>query len=178
MWMASPLDRYPRRAAAAARTRSAILDAARMLVRDAAGTSPSVGAIASRAGVSRLSVYHHFGSRAGVLHAMADQARPLPAAAGGDPRAALTAAVAQWAGDPALYRRLPDAVVSTRELATSLAAADRLRPGCSLKEAEDVLAVLTSFATFDRLHQDGRRSTAAVMEILMRMAGSILNPST
>ena len=47
----------------------------------------------------------------------------------------------------------------------------------ALKEAEDVIAVLTSFAAFDRLHQDGRRSTAAVIEILMRMAGSILNPS-
>ena len=47
----------------------------------------------------------------------------------------------------------------------------------SLKEAEDVIAVLTSFAAFDRLHQDGRRSTAAVIEILMRMAGSIINPS-
>jgi AcrR family transcriptional regulator len=178
MSVAARVHRYPRRAAAATRTRAAILEAARMLVRDAAGRSPSVGQIASAAGVSRLSVYHHFGSRAGVLGALADQAQPLPAAAGADARAVVATAVAQWAGDPALYRRLPDAAVSTRELATSLAAEDRLRPGCSLKEAEDVLAVLTSFAAFDRLHQDGRRSTAAVIEILMRMAGSILNPST
>jgi AcrR family transcriptional regulator len=176
--MSAEQARYPRRAAAAARTRSAILEAARVLMRDPAGRPPSVGAIASTAGVSRLSVYHHFGSRAAVFDALAEQAHPLPVTAGTDPRALLAASVARWASDPALYRRLPDTAVETRELAASLAAEDRLRPGCSLKEAEDVLAVLTSFPTFDRLHQDGRRSTTAVIEILMRMAGSILNPQT
>jgi len=147
-------------------------------VRETAGLEdPTVGAIASEAGVSRLSVYHHFGSRAGVLDALADEAR-LPATAGGDLRAFLSAAVAHWARDPALYRRLPDAVVPTHELASLLAAEDRLRPGCSIKEAEDVIAVLTSFPAFDRLYQDARRSTAAVTEILTRMAASILNTST
>jgi len=159
---------------AAGRTRRAILEAVQTLLRDRP-EGPTVGAIAKQAGVSRLSVYHHFGSRAGVLDALAGAARPLPTPAGGDLRAVLAAAAAHWAGDPALYRRLPDASVSMHELATSLAAEDRLRPGCSIKEAEDVIAVLASFPTFDRLHQDGRRSTAAVIEILLRMAGSILN---
>ena len=36
---------------------------------------------------------------------------------------------------------------------------------------------LTSFAVFDRLHQDGRRSPSAVAEILMRLAGAILSPA-
>jgi hypothetical protein len=43
-----------------------------------------------------------------------------------------------------------------------------------LKEAEDVIRVLTSFATFDRLHQGGRRSVPAVVEILVRMTGAIV----
>jgi hypothetical protein len=34
---------------------------------------------------------------------------------------------------------------------------------------------VTSFAAFDRLHRDGRRSTSAVAEILSRMAGAVLN---
>jgi len=140
-----------------------------------------MGAIAVKAGVSRLSVYHHFGSRAGVLAAVAEAASAFNRSGGTDLRSFMTEAVAHWATDPPLFRRLPgtaDIQEHPRELASRLAADDRLRPGCSLKEAEDVIAVLTSFAAFDRLHQDGRRSTAAVTEILMRMAGSILNPAT
>ncbi len=140
-----------------------------------------MGGIAAHAGVSRLSVYHHFGSRAGVLAAVAEAAHASGSAGGTDLRALIAAAVAHWATDPPLFRRLPgtaDIQEQPRELATRLAADDRLRPGCSLKEAEDVIAVLTSFAAFDRLHQDGRRSTAAVTEILIRMTGSILNPPT
>jgi hypothetical protein len=65
-----------------------------------------------------------------------------------------------------------------RALAERLASADQLRPGCSLKEAEDVIGALTSFAVFDRLHQDGRRSSTAIAEILMRLAGAILSPAS
>jgi AcrR family transcriptional regulator len=139
-----------------------------------------VGAIAHKAGVSRLSVYHHFGSKAGVLAAVAEAAHSAGRSGGTDLRSFIAEAVAHWATDPPLFRRLtkPDSDERPRELAARLAADDRLRPGSSLKEAEDVIAVITSFATFDRLHQDGRRSTAAVTEILMRMAGSILNPHT
>ncbi len=140
-----------------------------------------MGAIAGHAGVSRLSVYHHFGSRAGVLAAVAEAAQVSGRSDEIDLRSVIAGAVAHWATDPSLFRRLPDTPEPherLRELAARLAAEDRLRPGCSLKEAEDVIALLTSFAAFDRLHQDGRRSTAAVTEILMRMAGSILNPRT
>jgi AcrR family transcriptional regulator len=139
-----------------------------------------VGAIAHKAGVSRLSVYHHFGSRAGVLAAVAEAAHSAGRSGATDLRSFIAEAVAHWATDPPLFRRLtkPDGDERPRELAARLAADDRLRPGSSLKEAEDVIAVITSFATFDRLHQGGRRSTAAVTEILMRMAGSILNPHT
>jgi hypothetical protein len=110
-----------------------------------------------------------------VLTAVAAEAGSPAPAATGDLRSFVATAVAHWATDPPLFRRVPEPPVPTHELASRLAAEDRLRPGCSLKEAEDVIAVLASFAAFDRLHQDGRRSTAAVTEILMRMAGSILN---
>ena len=53
-----------------------------------------------------------------------------------------------------------------------------MRPGCSLKEAEDVIGALTSFGVFDQLHQDGRRSPASVADILMRLAAAILNPES
>src|SRR5713226_2617167 len=97
----------------------------------------------------------------------------------------ITAACGVWSSDPALFRALP-AVTSPGDLAASkdralaerLASADQLRPGCSLKEAEDVIGTLTSFAVFDRLHQDGRRSSTAIAEILMRLAGAILTPAS
>lgn len=168
----------PRRESAASRTRRSILQATQALLRDRP-EGPTVGAIARQAGVSRLSVYHHFGSRAGLLAAVSEAAHASSRSGGTDLRSLIAGAVAHWATDPQLFRRLtatPDIYERPRELAARLAADDRLRPGCSLKEADDVIAVLTSFAAFDRLHQDGRRSTAAVTEILMRMAGSILSP--
>lgn len=179
-----------KRQAGVDRTRAAVLAAARELVASGGGSNLSVGAVARRAGVSRLTIYNRFGSRSELLRAVAGeahrQALPRPGAGTDDPRQELrdriTTACATWSSDPALFRALPavtstsdPAAIKDRALAEKLAAADQLRPGCSLKEAEDVIGALTSFAVFDRLHQDGRRSSAAVAEILMRLAGAILS---
>jgi AcrR family transcriptional regulator len=182
--------RLGRRQAAADRTRAAILEAARDLL--AAGSPPrlSVGAVATRAGVSRITVYNRFGSREGLLQSLAAEAgrRPGPFPAeqvDDDSRARLRrrigSACSTWASDPPLFRQLPDvgaieqrAAESDRAMVERLAATDQLRPGCSIKEAEDVIAVVTSFASFDRLHNAGRRTPAAVAEILMRLAGGVL----
>jgi AcrR family transcriptional regulator len=181
-----------KRQAGVDRTRAAVLAAARELVAAGGSASLSVGAVARRAGVSRLTIYNRFGSRSGLLHAVAGEAhgRAVPPPANGvakDPRDELrdriAAACSVWSSEPALFRALPAAsaggessALKDRGLAERLAVADQLRPGCSLKEAEDVIGVLTSFAVFDRLYQDGRRSSAAVAEMLMRLAGAILNP--
>ena len=166
-------------------TRARLLSAARELVARGDGPLPSAGAVARHAGVSRLTVYHHFGSIGGLMSALVSAAAP-PAAADGPElrpvealRLAILSACEHWAAEPALYRRLPAAAgagygAAGHELALALANADELRPGCSLREAEDVIALLTSFAPFDRLHQDGRRSSAAVGAILFRLAGGVL----
>jgi hypothetical protein len=80
-----------------------------------------------------------------------------------------------------VFRRLPSNAATAdgeasedRRLAERLAAADQLRAGCSIKEAEDVIGLLTSFPTFDRLHQDGRRSATVVAAILVRLVAAIL----
>ena len=181
--------RLGRRQVVVDRNRAAILNTARELLAAGNSRSISVGAVARRAGVSRLTIYNRFGSRAGLLRAVIDSARPSAqspsAAAIGDPRARLrqriTESCVQWASDPALFRRLPELGLAgsestddDRALAEELATADQLRPGCSLKEAEDVIGTLTSFATFDRLHKDGRRSVTAVAEILLRLAGAVV----
>jgi AcrR family transcriptional regulator len=185
--MASRNYRLGRRQEAADRTRATILSAARDLL--ASGDNPelSAGAVARRAGVSRLTLYNRFGSKAGLLRELAAGARRViaPGPAGTDPRDQLRQRVvdscAMWSSDPALFRHLPRAAgVETetpnddRGLAERLAASDQLRPGCSLKEAEDVIGAITSFPVFDRLHRDGRRSATAVAEILMRLTAAIL----
>ena len=175
-----------RRQGAVDRTRVAILAAARELV--AAGEPGlSTGAVAKRAGVSRITVYNQFGSKAGLLRELSAGVRSRPRRAPDqvDPREQLrrriTDSCAHWSSDPALFRRLPqigglevEAPDDDRALVQRLVATAHLRAGCSIKEAEDVIGAVTSFAVFDRLYKDGRRSQAAVVEILMRLASSIL----
>lgn len=187
--MAARNYRLGRRAVEKERTRARILEAARRLVVEA-GPETGVGQVADLAGVSRITVYNQFGSKAGLLDALSpDLGRGFQALpeAGADPAADLwrriEQACAAWAADPLLYRRLgPQREAGRSEadqaLAGSLAAHDRLRPGCSIREAADVIGILTSFPAFDRLHGQGRRSPSAVAEILHRMASGIMAPSS
>src|SRR5881296_2997728 len=65
--------RLGRRKPAADRTRARVLRAARELLAARAGAQPfSVDAVARRAGVARMTVYHQFGSRRGLLEALFD----------------------------------------------------------------------------------------------------------
>jgi AcrR family transcriptional regulator len=177
-----------RRQGAVDRTRMAILVAARELV--ASGEAVlSTAAVAKRAGVSRVTVYNQFGSKDGLLRELTAKAHnrisgqtPDPADPGDQLRQRIADSCAHWSSHPALFRRLPqigdldvEAPGGDRALAEQLAATDQLRPGCSIKEAEDVIGAVTSFAVFDRLHKDGRRSQAAVVEILMRLVATILS---
>jgi AcrR family transcriptional regulator len=177
--------RLGRRQPSVDRTRAAILAAARELVSAGSLAAVSVGAISRRAGVSRITVYNQFGSKAALIAALAAR----PGAGSSEPaleplddlRRHLSRSCAAWSSNPALFRNLPHANSSVeleedRTLAERLAAADRLRPGCSIKEAQDVIGVLRSFGAFDALHRDGRRPVAAVAEILMRLAAGILSP--
>ncbi len=173
--------RLGRRQASVDRTAAAIVSAARQVLIEGSPSGLSVGAVARRAGVSRLTIYNRFGSRARLLEAAVPHPMVIEPDSE-DPREALRLllqrACSAWAAHPALFRYLPETEHgdpdAARHLAERLASADALRAGCSLREAQDVVGALTSFALFDRLHQDGRRSAAAVAEILMRMGAGIL----
>ena len=162
--------RLGRRQASVDRTAQNILAAARRQLEQGAGLS--VGAVAQAAGVTRATVYNRFGSAAALLRSLT----PPAAAPAPELQGYLAVRCTGWTANPNLYRHLPevDVTETTRHLAEDMARADALRPGCSIREAQDVIAVLGSFAVFDRLHQDGRRSPAAVTEILMRLARGIL----
>lgn len=180
--MARRTYRLGKRRALVDRTRELILRAAQ----DELMTGRlSVGGVARRAEVTRITVYNHFGSKAGLLQALDAQVRPLGALPSTDAAARdqlqqrLATACSTWAANASLFRHLPrtgqdDDLGRNRQLAERLAAGDELRPGCSIKEAEDVIGALTSFEVFDRLSKDGRRSPAAVAEILGRLASGIL----
>lgn len=166
------------------RTRQSIVDAARTLIAEGGLQALSLEAVAQAAGVSRITVYNRFGSKAGLVGAVTPPSIQVPSTEVGAPRDQLrqhlVIVCSRWAANPALFRRLPsirepDAADGERRLAERLAECDDLRPGCSIKEAEDVIGALTSFDLFDRLHKDGRRPPAAVAEILMRLASGILH---
>src|SRR2546427_10499834 len=78
--------RLGRRQPAAQRTRARVLRAARELLTARAGAEPfSVDAVARRAGVARMTVYHRFGSRRGLLEALFDSLAPRGERPGGPP---------------------------------------------------------------------------------------------
>jgi AcrR family transcriptional regulator len=168
-----------RRKASVERTSATIVAAARIELEQAPVQALSVGAVAKRAGVTRATVYNRFGSRDGLIRALLPGAG-APSPINKAPRDAvhdfLATRCALWAASPALYRNLPPShdTDDLRQLAEELGRADELRAGCSIKEAQDVLATLGSFPVFDRLYQDGRRSVSSCTEILVRLAGGIL----
>src|SRR2546427_12681953 len=86
--------RLGRRQPAAQRTRARVLRAARELLTARAGAEPfSVDAVARRAGVARMTVYHRFGSRRGLVEGLFDSF-----AAGGELPGGLAAAVGSEGG--------------------------------------------------------------------------------
>ena len=174
--------RLGKRQIAAAETRAQIVAAARSLLGgEEAAARFSVDAVARAADVARMTVYHRFGSRAGLLEVIFDDlaargeiATRLPAAlAQPDPLAALDGFVAAfghfWHADRLLIRRLhaiaaldPEVGAGNqareerrRRLARGLL--DRLaeryrRPEpADLDKAVDLLFTLTAFETFDIL---------------------------
>src|SRR3977135_3127673 len=109
-----------RTAAAAEKRDRVIATAARLLREDASIASFSLDAVAKAAGVTRLTVYHQFGSRRGLLEAVFDEiarqgglTQIADAMAISNPRAALDRLVeifcAFWNRDPAVGR-LPAAM--------------------------------------------------------------------
>src|SRR5260370_4034855 len=119
------------RAAAAAKKRDRVIEAAAGSLReDASIASFSLEAVAKAAGVTRVTVYHQFGSRRGLLEAVCDEiARQgglteiANAMAISDPHAALDRLVeifcAFWNRDPAVGR-LHEAMATDPEFAQAL----------------------------------------------------------
>src|SRR5262249_13541937 len=151
--------RSPLRAENAERTRSRIIKAAaRMLAR---AERFSLDAVARKARVTRLTVYHQFGSRRALLEAVFDDMaargglhRVRDVMANPDPDAALQQIVAIfcdfWRGAPTALRRIHAASASDPEFEESLRARNERRRRLlsvligRMVEGKDVPAKVTS----------------------------------
>jgi len=189
------------RAAAAAAKRDRVIDAAaRSLREDASIASFSLEAVAKAAGVTRLTVYHQFGSRRGLLEAVFDEiARQgglteiADAMAMSDPHAALDRLVeifcAFWNRDPAVGR-LHEAMATDPEFAQALIGRNERRRKTvnvligriagktalprARRDAVDLIFALTSFAMFAMLRAD--RSVEEVCALVKSACHGALGP--
>jgi AcrR family transcriptional regulator len=192
------------RQAATAQTRIRIINAARELLIASDGFSGfSIEMIARRADVARMTVYHQFGSKSGLLEALCDSL----AASGGmdqiatafrqpEPLEALNHYILVfsrfWEVDRLVMRRLralaaldPDfeQVIRARDewrrrgvraITQRLAEQHMLSPTEPLDETVDILFTLISFETFDTL-AGSTRSIEEVAPLVSRLAQAALN---
>ena len=195
--------RLGQRQAATEQTRARILSAARELLMSADGYSRfSIDAVARQADVARMTVYHQFGSKIGLLEGLCDTL----AAGGGmdqlatafrqpEPLEALNQYLLVfsrfWEVDRVVMRRLralaaldPDfeQVIRARDewrrrgvgvIAQRLVERQLLAPGEKMDESVDVLFTLSSFETFDTLAGPAR-SLEDVAPLVCRLARAAL----
>jgi AcrR family transcriptional regulator len=190
--------RMGKRAAAAGQTRTRILEAARQLLANESETDLSMEAIASRANVSRLTLYYQFKSRPGLLEALYDHLamrgnmqRMAEVFHEADPSVALEKMVSIfvgfWSSDPVVIRRVRGMATLDAEISQGIRARDARRPNIAreilrrtaLRREEltteqqnltaDVLGMLTSFESYDALARAGH-GAEAIVATLTRMA--------
>lgn len=192
------------RQAAIEKTRARIISAARELLMENSGYARfSIDAVARQADVARMTVYHQFGSKIGLLEALCDSL----AASGGMRQMATAFSQSEpldslkeyllvfghfWSVDRLVMRRLralaaldPDfeQVIRTRDewrrrgvrvIAERFAVRNSLTPGESLDKTVDILFTLSSFETFDTL-AGSTRSMEDVALLVYELARAALN---
>ena len=191
--------RLGKRAVQAAETRQRIIDAARELIAESGVHDTSLEGVAQRAGSTRTTVYHQFGSREELLLAVMNDAldradvREVRKALQHDDaiealRKTIRASCRFWAGDYALFAQvkglatidpgmteIDDVKEGVRRghitnLARRLADQGCLRVGCSERTALDTLLFLTSFETLDQLYGHSKIRVDAASALLIDLA--------
>ena len=196
-----------RRQVVADETRTRIVRAARKLLATKKGVAAfTMDAVAREAKVSRMTLYHQFGSKPAILTALFDVlateggiASALPNAfQQSDPLAAIDDFVAAfgrfWSSDRVIYRRMEALATIDPEVEPTLRArqewrrkglarlVQRLAKGRTdmtpgrVARTVDVLFVLTAFATFDML-AGSERMPADVIPIVQDLVHRALGSS-
>lgn len=180
-----------------------VLEAAERLIREGEFHSATMEELAAAAGVSRATVFNRFGSKLGVLEALADRCAQGPEMRAiqesleiEDPVASLEAMIeascAIWEAQGFVHEQLnaivvlePDAAAlidQQREeqradlqgLSRRLARAGRLRPGLSEARAVAALHMLTSLESFLRLRREYGLSLRQTRETIAELARTLL----
>jgi AcrR family transcriptional regulator len=180
----SRVYRQRRRAESTARTRAQIMDAVRRLLEEGTFHGATVAEIARFAGVSRATLYQHFGSRFGLVDAICESLSENPSMTAiqaapdtADPREAATVMIGQgirfWDSEESLHRHLyglaeidesaadfverqtADRRSVVERIVRRAADAGALLEGISEAQARATLLVLTSFHTFAELRAAG-----------------------
>lgn len=194
--------RLGQRQANTEQTRARILSAARELLMESRGFSGfSIDAVARQADVARMTIYHQFGSKIGLLEALFDSLAShggMEQLAGAfqqaDPLTALDEYIRVfgrfWSSDRLVTRRIralaaldPDFEHAVRErdewrrkglrVIVGRLAERYGRPATSLEEAVDMLYTLISFECFDTLAGPAR-SPEEVSPAVQRLAQAAL----
>jgi AcrR family transcriptional regulator len=176
--------RSEERSSATRETRSRIVEAARTLLSRAVGATFTIDAVAELADVARMTVYHQFGSKPGLIAALSDDLASrggiggLPEAfMAPDPRAGLDILVRVfmhlWDSERQVVRRLralsaldpeftdhEDRNQRRRHSITVLLRRLSPPPG-DLDDKADLLTALTSFESYETLAASGRDADAA-----------------
>lgn len=199
--------RLGQRQASTEQTRARILSAARELLMESRGFSGfSLDAVARQADVARMTVYHQFGSKIGLLEALFDSLASqggMEQLAGAfhqsDPLAALNEYIKVfghfWGSERLVTRRIRGLAALDPDFEQAVRARDEWRrkglrvivgrlaeqygrPAApSFDEAVDMLYTLISFECFDTL-AGPTRSTEEVTPMIQRLARAALGPDT
>ncbi len=185
-------------------TRQRIIEAARAMIVESGFHRASLGDIAKRADVTRATIYNHFGSKFGVLEAVATDSlqragldRIGPLLKNADAREAWEASTREstrmWAAEHEIFRKViglasvdPEAqqIVEERDagrraamaqLAGQLAEQDYLRPGITPERACTVLTLLSSFATFDSLYTINDLAPETIADLLIDLSRTVID---
>jgi AcrR family transcriptional regulator len=195
--------RLGQRQESAQQTRARIIAAASRLLAARKGFSAfTVDAVASKAGVARMTVFNHFRSKRGLLEALFDDlsARSLlnrlrAAFCRAEPREALDELIAAfggfWSSERVVLRRIRGLMAIDPDFERGVHARDERRrealrvvvgrlterynqPSASRQdEVIDLLHALTSFETFDNL-AGPTRSPEEVVSLMCRLAHAVL----
>jgi AcrR family transcriptional regulator len=192
-----------KRAAFSASTRRRILDAARRLLAARGRTDLGLDAVARAAGVSRTTVYNHFGSRSGLLEALYDYLAERGNVRRGKNAllqhdldvviAGFIGALAGfWSSDAIAIRRLHAMAALDAEIAKGLAARENRRRraagqivrrfasaaarrpyGRTDRLVADALCAVASFETYDALARAGH-GLKEIIPVMIHLAREIL----
>jgi AcrR family transcriptional regulator len=165
-------------------TRDRIIESVRELLSEGAFHESTVEEVAARAGVSRATLYQHFGSRLGLVDAMCEAFDANPALVAlrstEDVDAFVARVVDFWATEEKVLEQLYGAA-AVDPAAAALVARQRTdrngeirrllrRVGTSDRRAFAALAVLTSFETYRELRRNAGLSRRDVTGTLQESA--------